>query len=723
MNFEKVFRVLSYATVFCGFLALWVAGAFGVAGSLIFLSVIVSAWFLEEGKWQISERLGTGLIVLAVPLYYGLWHVGFFSYASSEAVLPGVLAKLILTLTGIKLLQHKSDRDWMFLYIMAFFQVLLAAGMSISALYFGAFLAFFFCVVGTIIVFEMRKTRRTVAERIANGAKTEMDESPVGSWLGRIPSTTFLLIFFIVALAAPMFFMLPRVGGAGLGADPGGVSARSGFSDTVRLGGIGRIQQNDEVVMRVRLEGNDTGGNLRWRGMAHDTFDGQSWSRSRPGAREPRVRGDRDIIQVDYATGRESLLLQTVYLEPLDTPVLFAAPRAVGVQSNFDSLVKDIYGGISFPPRSNGARSTYKVLSDTSLPSESKLRADDARLPGQLTNYLQLPSGLDSRIPELAAEQVRGTRTKYDAALAIESFLQTKFGYTLELKAGGSDPLADFLFDVREGHCEYFATAMVMMLRAQGIPARLVTGFQQGDYNDTAGVFVVRQRHAHAWVEVYFPGEDVWVPFDPTPAAGQQLSGTPVGIAGQVSRYIEALEMIWIQYFVAFDNQEQRSLFNSAKKSFTEFQGNAGSYAESLRILLGEWWKDIRGENGFEVRAAAIGYAVAAIGFLAATIMFVIWLGRRIRQMGLWSRIAQRFSPEPRRTIVEFYEQMTVQLAERGFIRLPHQTPMEFARTVAIPEVIGITDKYHSVRFGNKELSRSEREQIERWLGVFTRRS
>ena len=86
MNFEKLFRVLSYATVFCGFVALWVAGAFGIAGTVLFISVIVVAWLLEGRKWQISERLGTGLIVLAVPLYYGLWHIGFFSYASSEAV-------------------------------------------------------------------------------------------------------------------------------------------------------------------------------------------------------------------------------------------------------------------------------------------------------------------------------------------------------------------------------------------------------------------------------------------------------------------------------------------------------------------------------------------------------------------------------------------------------------------------------------------------------------
>ena len=217
MDFEKLFKVLSYATVFCGFVALWVAGAFGVVGTGIFIIAIIAAWFLEGSKWQVSERAGTAMIVLAVPLYYALWRTGFFSFESSEAVLPGVLARLILTLSGIKLLQQKSDRDWMFLYIMAFFQVLLAAGMSISALYFAAFLAFFFCIVGTVIVFEMRKTRRAVTERLGLAEKAGPEGFTEG-WLGRIPATAVVLIFFIVALATPMFFMLPRVGGAGLGA-------------------------------------------------------------------------------------------------------------------------------------------------------------------------------------------------------------------------------------------------------------------------------------------------------------------------------------------------------------------------------------------------------------------------------------------------------------------------------------------------------------------------
>lgn len=147
MDFDKLFRILSYATVFCGFFSLWIAGAFGTIGAGMFIGAMITAWLLEGSKLQVSERMGTVLIVLAVPLYYLFWRGGIFSFESAEAVLPSVLARLILTLSAIKLLQRKSDRDWIFLYIMAFFQVLLAAGLSISALYLAAFVAFVFFTV------------------------------------------------------------------------------------------------------------------------------------------------------------------------------------------------------------------------------------------------------------------------------------------------------------------------------------------------------------------------------------------------------------------------------------------------------------------------------------------------------------------------------------------------------------------------------------------------
>jgi protein-glutamine gamma-glutamyltransferase len=717
MNFERLFRLLSYATVFCGFFALWIAGAFGMAGAACFVAAMVGAWFIEGSRFQISERVGTLLIVLAVPIYYGLWRIGYFTFVSQEAMLPGILARLILSLSAIKLLQRKSDRDWIFLYIMAFFQVLLAAGLSISALYLFAFITFVFFMVAAIIVFEMRKTDRSVSERAT--VKREIGGSRLKlPGFGRIPATSIVLIGAIVVLATPIFFLIPRVGGAGIGADPGNSSMRAGFSDKVQLGGNGRIQQSDEIVMRVRLEGNDSTGNLKWRGIALDTFDGQLWSRSKPNSREPKTKGEREIIQVDYATGRESLLLQTVYLEPLEPPVLFAAPRAVGVQGNFQMLTRDPYGSIYF--QQQGERVSYKVLSDTSLPDTGQLRTDRELYPVQFNSYLQLPASIDPRIEQLSSRLTANTRNRFDAAAMIENYLQTEFGYTLEQKAGGSEPLSDFLFNVREGHCEYFATAMALMLRTQGIATRVVTGFQQGEYNETADVFVVRQLNAHAWVEVYFPGEGVWVPFDPTPAAGQGLEVVSTGIMGQYTKYLEALEMFWIQYFVAFDNQEQKSLLTSVKRSFVDYQSKTSSYVETFQILIAEWWKDVKGENGFETRLAAVGYAIASV-LLFVLLVLVFWFGgKRVRKMSIWSRLHSRFQPGQNTTIIDFYDRMIRLLEGRGLNREPHQTPMEFAAATMLPEAVMLTQKYNLVRFGKAELSIAEREQIENWLGSFS---
>lgn len=717
MNSEKLFKILSYATVFCGFFALWIAGAFGVVGTALFVGAMAAAWLLEGSRWQISERLGTVLIVLAVPLFYGLWRIGFFSFASSEAMLPGILARLILSLSAIKLLQKKGDRDWTFLYIMAFFQVLLAAGLSISALYLFAFVSFVFFMVCTIILFEMRKTNRAVLTK-STVRREEAEPAKLGlPGFSRIPATAVVLIALIVVIATPLFFLIPRVGGAGIGADPGGVTTRSGFSDRIQLGDIGRIQQNDEVVMRVRLEGNDAVGNLKWRGIALDTFDGRTWSKSRANAREPRIKGDRDIIQVDYATGRESLLLQTVYLEPLDAPVLFAAPRAVGIQGNIQVVSKDAYGALYF--QRSGDRVSYKVLSDTSLPSETQLRADREFYPKQFDNYLQLPDNFDKRIEQLAAEVTGGERNRFDAAASVERYLQTQFGYTLEMKAGGSDPLADFLFNVREGHCEYFASAMTLMLRSQGIAARVVTGFQQGEYNETADVFVVRQRQAHAWVEVYFPGTEAWMPFDPTPGGGQGGAAAATGVTARLTKYLEALEMFWIQYFVAFDNQEQRSLFTSVKRSFVDYQSKTSSYLDTAQVLIAEWWKDVRGENGLETRASAIGFGLAAVALGIAFILLAIWTFRRLNRLTIWTRVVAWFRPRQKIAVVEFYERMLDLLAEKELVRAPHQTPLEFAYQTGYPQAVFITQKYNSVRYGEHELTSAERADVEAWLGGF----
>ncbi len=713
MRFEQNFRLVSYAAVFCGFLSLWVSGTFSHVGTALFIAVMIAAWFLEDSRWQISERLGTVLIVFAMPLYYLLWRYRFFDFANSEDALPGILARLILTLTAVKLLQKKGSRDWIFLYLMSFFQLLLAAGLSISVGYLLSFAAYIVVMACAVMMFEVKRTNEQVAERstLPRG-KSEMRQFPQLA-ARHIVLSAIVIILITAAVAIPTFFVLPRVGGAGIGGNSGGVSTLSGFSDSVRLGGIGRIQQNDEVVMRVRLE-SGTVESPRWRGIALDTFDGQTWSRTRSASKEPRAKNDRDLIQVDNARPDAALTLQTVYLEPLDTPMIFGLHRMVGIQGNFPVLYRDVQGSISF--QRTGERVSYKLASDTEVPTESKLRADRSPYSVEFSNYLQLPQKLDPRIAKLAGQITANTHNRFDAAQAVERHLQNEYGYTLEQKASGSDPLADFLFDKREGHCEYFATAMAVMLRTQGISSRVVNGFQRGDYNDAADVFVVRQRNAHSWVEVYFPGERAWVTFDPTPAAGQGITNATFGFTEQVRKYIEALETLWIQYFVAFDSQEQRSLFTSVRKSVFDIQDSVSLAFSEFQTAFAEWWKNVRGDNGFTVSMTAVAMALL---YLAGGILFLFvisWLVRKIVKLKVWTTLWDRLFARRHATVVGFYERMLSVLASKGFKREPHQTPLEFAYAAGIPEVVCITEKYNSVRFGVKCLSSDDTKEIETWL-------
>ena len=203
-SFEKRFNLFSYAAVFCGFFALWVSATFGTFEVGLFLGVMLLAWNLENTRWQINERLGTALVVFALPAYYLLFRFRPFYFSGPpETMLPGLLARLILTLTAIKLLQRKSDRDWVFLYLMSFFELLLAAGLSISVGYVIAFAAYIFSITCTIILFEIRKTDRQTRQKLS-----EVQQSKVGRLttipVRRIVATSAALILLVALVAVPM---------------------------------------------------------------------------------------------------------------------------------------------------------------------------------------------------------------------------------------------------------------------------------------------------------------------------------------------------------------------------------------------------------------------------------------------------------------------------------------------------------------------------------------
>jgi hypothetical protein len=740
VTFDTYFRISSYAMIASGTLALAVSGGMSAGLGAVFILLLAAAWKFEGTRWQLSERAGMFAVLLALPLLYLDWKFQSTFLWAGEPTRAGIaaLTHFILFLSGVKLVQVKADRDWLFLYLISFFEVLLAAGLSVSPLFVASLALYTFCALSTVVCFEIRKARRAIEiqetrlmsaprarwlSRLSKKSATFAAKIPGSSSSGearRLPFVALSLLALIFALALPIFFIMPRFSGSALARADGGLNGVVGFSDEVTLGEIGRLQQSERVVMRVRVEDPQAARHqtLRWRGVALDEFNGRTWRRSNREL-EYRRANDRNLFQFGTTQSLEHLTTQTFFVEPLDTPVLFIASRPVAIQAALPYIGVDREDGLSTREHSQ-ERISYRAYSDTTEPPAENLRRDLAPYPRALERYLSVPADLDPRIRELARSLIIGTRSgnRYDAARVIEAYFQQNFRYTLEQKSGGAkDPLADFMFRVREGHCEYFSTAMAVMLRSAGVATRVVNGFQLGEYNDAADVYTVRQSDAHSWVEVYFPETNAWVTFDPTPVAGRPGNNDQAGFwRGRVGKYAEALELFWIQYVVAYDKQEQRSLATSLRGQLGVYRQTAGQTLGELRAGLDAWWQSlttgVRAPAQGGIRLTNVPTLVALCAFLGLLLLLAV----RLRRLNLWERL--KFGRRGRRNYssVVFYERMTKALESRGLLRAPDETPLEFAATTGMPEASLLTRSYNRVRFGAHELTTAEAARIEEWL-------
>jgi len=329
------------------------------------------------------------------------------------------------------------------------------------------------------------------------------------------------------------------------------------------------------------------------------------------------------------------------------------------------------------------------------------LRVDPLAYSHQSDRYRELPAQLDPRIATMtrAVVQKFGARNGYDAARVIESYLRDSYGYTLDLKATGPDPLSDFLFNIRAGHCEYFATAMAVMLRTQGVATRVVNGFLPGEFNEAAGAFTVRQSDAHSWVEVYFPQSNSWVTFDPTPPAGR-TSHVRGGLAGQLSKLSEALDLLWFQYVVGYDKQEQRSLVTSIRRQLLNLEQNSVAKFNATLVSL----------------PGSLPWIFAAV-LIVTPLALAVFVARRVKHLG-WRRGLKVWRvDEAEQTIrIDFYQRLVKALEKQGIKRDLYQTPLEFAGAAGISGARAITDAYNRVRYGEERLSVSEQRQIEELL-------
>jgi hypothetical protein len=258
------------------------------------------------------------------------------------------------------------------------------------------------------------------------------------------------------------------------------------------------------------------------------------------------------------------MVRQVITLEPLDTDVLFYLYPLQWLRLSAGYL--PFPGGVGenlYARRSHNAYLRYTAVSRIVPEGRSPLEkgAVAAKLDPRVRDaYLQLPESLSPRIGELARTITSRAKAESDLAkaMALKAYLENpaNFLYTLDVShTPGAEPVEDFLFTQRAGHCEYFAAAMAVMLRTLGVPARLVNGFRLGEWNDLGGFYTVRQTDAHSWVEAYLEGQG-WTTFDPSPHAAEEITAGWLG--SFFWKVIELAESQWVNHVIGYDQNEQK---------------------------------------------------------------------------------------------------------------------------------------------------------------------
>jgi hypothetical protein len=381
-------------------------------------------------------------------------------------------------------------------------------------------------------------------------------------------------------------------------------------------------------------------------------------------------------------------------MEPLGTHVFFLADRPQRLQGNLRQVTMDS-GGAVYNLDPDHPINRYEAESQLAEPDSDDLRLAPNLAPGDthIEPYLRLPP-LDPRIAKLAGEIAAGSLNNYDKAIAVEQYLSTRFAYTLELpRTPPADPLANFLFVRKKGHCEYFASSMAVMLRSLGIPSRIVTGFRGGEFNDLTGQYVVRASDAHSWVEAYFPGSG-WVSFDPTPAGSVP---TRTGWS-RMQLYVDAAASFWREWIVNYDVNHQRSLGRTAATNTRQFlEGMREWLGRQHRAFLRSARRVHRHISNFPMHW--LGGTIA----LAAAFITLLNLRRLLRSLRDY-RLRAHPANAPRESAALWYDRMVSRMSGLGWRKSPSQTPLDFVAAIQEAtlqkKVAKFTRAYESARFG-----------------------
>ena len=652
---ERYFQISFHALILTAFVALAETGRIDV-GSIVLFLVFFGMTTSRALKGQPPLLTARGAFFLSLGY--------IFFFVLDSLILSGsfisAIIHLVLFLEVAKLAQKKRDKDYLYLILLAFLQVLAASSLTIDISFVFTLFLFLVALVSTLMSFDIYRSQRETQDP----ARIPID--------GPLGGMSVWATAWIVIIGVGLFFAMPRIGTGYFSRAATQALLLSGFTDTVALGEIGEVKLSSALVMRTRILSGSPSIVPKWRGLALDNFDDHTWSKSRrrrQGLRRSRAGGDEYRIQPMTGTG-EAVRFE-VFLEPLATPTLFGPHVIRSIAGDFRGLERDNADAVYQRIRAV-RRTQYEVLSEIPLANPTSDTTDDTDLlPDDADIYLQLPSDLDPRIVDLAETVAMGADTVREKAALVEVYLRTNLAYSLQLTWDpGEQPLSTFLFEARSGHCEYFASSMAIMLRTLGIPTRMVNGFLAGEYNSIGDSYIVRQSDAHSWIEAYVPGQG-WMEFDPTPPDPNR---NEMSMLILISHYFDAAELFWNAYILTYDSGTQLQLFRSATETVQTLQsslrGRSDAWAAQSQIMSDRVSAQIRKV----VETRWFWFLVLCVALMG--------LGVKHRsairtQLKIWNLRMGRGDAD-RDVVTRLFYRVAALATPRAGARLPHQTWREW---------------------------------------------
>lgn len=551
---------------------------------------------------------------------------------------------------------------------------------------------------------------------------------------GRFIGISLAVIFASLAFSIAAFVLVPRVWVGQFqifdNSPLPGTRPMTGFTQEVRLGDLGEVLESSEPVMEVEFYDDATGRKLTLENAYSELGDSQPLFRG--AVLEKYVNGrwiydGQGLRQRSYRELTRDFLRQEIKLYPLGTDAVFIAgdPRACVALEPIENILVHPINRTFFRDPTADLRSSLRYFALSHPDGAVSAQAPPARWVGVPPQTLTVPLELQQLATTVhdRLRQQEGLQTERERALFLESWLRDsgEFSYSLNMTIvdPSVDPIHDFFFNRKAGHCEYYASALVMMLRAAGIHARMVTGFKGGTEDAARNTLTVRQLHAHAWVEAWI--DEQWLQLDGTPMTRLE-SVQSIQSGGGWSRWYSRMQSVWNDGLTWSKDDQDELIFNPMRRAVSTTWNTLKSPAEGVQRMARSARRFLSDPSQWFSWQGGLVVVIFLLLLVAVWkfIRFLIAAISRQRQLA-----AQR---EAGGSTVAFYARFESLLGRLGLTRGSAETPREFAiqvhnRFQMMPEremppglPSRVADSFYSVRFGGNDLDAQSVAEIESGL-------